>query len=115
MKTLFALLATTLFLGSSAAFAKSAGPDYTGPKDMTAGCGNAVIEKMAADSEVSQYLTDEMTVSLDWSDDEKKSVSFTFNFGEDVRDGYMTGEVAVKVTKTGYCVVGKVLNTSVGD
>jgi hypothetical protein len=89
--------------------------DWTGPKDMAASCGDAVVKKLAADKEVGSYLGKDMTVSLEWWDRQKSEVSFTFNFDEDVRDGYMTGNVAVKVKKDGTCKVGKVLRTSIGD
>jgi hypothetical protein len=104
-----------MLMASVSAFAAAKNIDYTGPKDMKAVCGDAVIKKMQADDEIGRYLEAGMSVSLEWYDNEKSAVSFTFNFGEDVRDGYMTGDIAVKVAANGSCRLGKVLHSSVGD
>jgi hypothetical protein len=112
MKFAILLCVGMLTAGSLASAAKA---DWDGPKDMSKGCGDAVMKKLLADKETGSYITEEMTTSLEWYDTEKSAVSFTTNFAEDVRDGYITGEVAVSVKKGGFCVVGEVLNSSVGD
>lgn len=91
-------------------------PDYViEGKGLANSCAISVLKKLQADREVASYLEDKMTVSLEWYDEEKTEVSFTFNFGEDVRDGYMTGRVAVKAGPRGACQAIKVTYTSVGD
>ena len=95
--------------------AMAKGYGWRGPKDMATGCGNAIVDKLAADKYVSQYLRPEQEISLDWYDDEKTLVSFTSNFGDDVRDGYVTGEIEVSVKSDGYCVVSEVKNYDIGD
>jgi hypothetical protein len=104
-----------LMLIATSAYASPKDIDYGGPKDMSAQCGDAIIAKLAADDEVGSYLDNPYSVNLDWWDKEKTQVSFTIQFDTDVRDGYMTGEVEITLKSDNSCLVGNVINTSVGD
>ena len=89
--------------------------DYSVRDDLADSCAQSVMEVLEADQEVSSYLEDQMTVSLEWWDKEKSQVAFEFYFNpEEVRDGYMVGQVSVENSGSS-CRALKVVNSSVGD
>lgn len=112
------LFLTTLLLSSMSApaFAQVA-HDYVIDGDLSVKCAEAVVNRLVKDDSTGMYIEDENenAISLEWYDEEKTQVSFTLNFTDDVRDGYLTGEIAVKLKKNGTCSVGEVVRADIGD
>jgi hypothetical protein len=90
--------------------------EWDGPREMSKECGDAVVAKLMSSRDDEGYITRRSSVSLEWYDRAKSAVSFTVKFNPDeIRDGYLDGEVAVKVARDGSCEVGKILRSSIGD
>ena len=105
----FAMIAKT-------SFATEAWHDWSGPKNFPVSCGNAVATKLAQSKDCAEFLVPEASLDLDWEDETHGQVNFTITFDPmEVRNGYMTGTIAVTSQPDGTCTAGEIIKSSFGD
>lgn len=87
------------------------------PNDMSVQCGQQILAALNADkSEVAQYLAQKpYSVSFDWWDTDRKQATFTIQFDEDVRKGYVAGNIDIVLKNDNTCAAGAISNVQDGD